>query len=294
MAGGVMVEGEKIVPSLIVLSRLQVIPLLEARREGSTTAVTSLDLGRTESEVRLEPEGVLFPDGRRLSWAAVEAIREGEPVCFLVRDGAVEKIQFFSEALNRFYSLMATPRAPTMLLSGIPMHRIKEIDPHEDTLRKMRTIAPVTGRVLDTATGLGYTAIAAAKTAVEVVTIELDPTVLEVARRNPWSQELFSRPNIRQLIGDSFEVVPTLEAESFARIFHDPPTFRLAGDLYSGEFYRQLFRVLKRGGRLFHYIGDLESSSGGSVAKGAVKRLQEAGFRRVTRRPEAFGLVGDK
>jgi predicted methyltransferase len=294
MGGGITVEGESRGPGLIVLSHRQVAPLLNAREEGQSAAVTSLDLGLTESEVRLEPEGVAFPYGQRLPWGGIEEIREGEPVCFVVQDGTVEKVQFFSEAFNRFYSLMATDRAPTMLLSGIPMHRIKGIDPHEDTLRKIRTIAPVTGRVLDTTTGLGYTAIEAAKTASEVVTIEIDPTVLEVARRNPWSQALFTRPNIRQVIGDSFEEIQGLEDEGFSRIFHDPPTFRLAGDLYSGAFYRQLFRVLKRGGRLFHYIGDLESALGSSVAKGAVRRLQEAGFRRVARHPEAFGLVCDK
>jgi uncharacterized protein len=195
--------------------------------------------------------------------------------------------------MNRFYSLMPTERAPTMLLSGIPMHRIRGIDPHEDTRRKIQAVAPVTGRVLDTATGLGYTATEAANTA-EVVTVEIDPTVLEVARRNPWSRALFDNPRIRQVIGDSYEVLPSLERESFSVIFHDPPTFRLAGDMYSGAFYRELFRVLKRGGRLFHYIGDLESTSGRVVAKGAVRRLQEAGFGRVERKPETFGLVATK
>ena len=42
------------------------------------------------------------------------------------------------------------------------------------------------------------------------------------------------------------------------------------------------------------YIGDLESTSGRVVAKGAVRRLQEAGFTRVDRRPEAFGLVASR
>jgi predicted methyltransferase len=268
--------------------------MLAARREGRDAAITSLDLGLTQTQVALRPEGVLFPDGQELAWERIEEISENEATCYLVEGNIAEKVQFFSPKLNRFYSLMPTERAPTMLLSGIPMHRIKGIDPHEDTLRKMRTLAPVAGRVLDTATGLGYTAIEAARTAEEVVTIELDPTVLEVAWRNPWSRALFSNPRIRQIIGDSFDELPKLPDESFARIFHDPPTFRLAGDLYSLAFYRQLFRVLKRGGRLYHYIGDLESTSGRVVAKGAVKRLQEAGFSRVERRPEAFGLVDSR
>ncbi len=268
--------------------------MLTARKEGRDVVTASLDLGLTPSEVRLEPEGVLFPDGQHLAWPSIEDISQNEATCFVVEGSSAAKVQFFSSTLNRFYSLMPTERAPTMLVSGIPMHRIKGIDPHEDTLRKMRTIAPVTGRVLDTATGLGYTAIEAARTAAEVVTIELDPTVLEVARRNPWSRALFNHPKIQQVIGESFEEVARLADESFARIFHDPPTFRLAGELYSGAFYRQLFRVLQRGGRLFHYIGDLDSTSGRVVAKGAARRLQEAGFARVERRPEAFGLVAQK
>jgi predicted methyltransferase len=75
------------------------------------------------------------------------------------------------------------------------------------------------GQVLDTATGLGYTAIEAAKTAAHVTTIELDPTALEVARCNPWSQALFDNPKIMQRIGDSFDVAETLPmlARTFPR-----------------------------------------------------------------------------
>lgn len=276
---------------MIVLSSHSVAPLLAARLAHGASVSASLDLGLTRSEVALHPNGITLPGGQELGWEQIEEIYRNEATCFLVAGHSMEKVQFFSPNLNRFYSLRPTERAPTMLVSGIPMHRIKGIDPHEDTLRKIRAIAPVTGRVLDTATGLGYTAIEAARSADAVVTIELDPTVLEVARRNPWSRELFANAQIRQIIGDSFEELPKLPDESFTRIFHDPPTFRLAGDLYSAEFYQQLFRVLKRGGRLFHYIGDLDSTSGRVVAKGVVRRLQEAGFARVERRPEAFGVT---
>ena len=181
-----------------------------------------------------------------------------------------------------------------MLVAGFVMHRIKDIDPMQDTKRKISAIAPVVGRVLDTATGLGYTAIEAAKTADEIVTIELDPGAQEMARLNPWSQALFDNPKIRQVMGDAYEVVQTLEDASFSRIIHDPPTFSLAGELYSGAFYRQLHRLLKRGGRLYHYIGDPDSKASGGVTRGALRRLQEAGFTRVVRRPEAYGVVAYK
>jgi predicted methyltransferase len=95
-------------------------------------------------------------------------------------------------------------------------------------------------------------------------------------------------------MGDAYEVVPTFAENSFDRIIHDPPVFSLAGELYSGIFYKQLYRILRKGGRLFHYIGNLESKSSGTVTRGALKRLQEAGFTRVTKRPEAFGVVAYK
>jgi predicted methyltransferase len=279
---------------MIVLSHVTVTPLKTARIEGATAARVSLDLSLSETAVTLDDEGAHLPDGQTLPWPAIDEIAATDNACFLVEDGQATKIQFYSEALHRFYSLYPTKRAPTMMLSGIPMHRIKTVDPWQDTELKMRAMGGVSGNVLDICTGLGYTAIAASRLATKVTTIELDPTVLEVCRRNPWSRELFDNPKIEQVIGNGADVVEGFTNESFSRIFHDPPTFKLAGELYSGEFYGQLFRILKRGGRLFHYIGDLDSTTGRVVAKGVVKRLQDAGFHRVTRRPEAFGIAASK
>lgn len=252
---------------------------------------TSLDLGLTACQVLLTPAGAGLPDGETLPWEGIEEVAGNELTCFEVWDHEVIPIQRFSESLNRFYSLMPTSRAPTLLVSGIPMHRIQGTDPHQDTLAKVRTLVPLTGQVLDTCTGLGYTAIQAARTAEQVVTIELDPAVLEVARLNPWSRSLFENPRIVQIVGDAYDEIEMFEDAVFSRIVHDPPTFSLAGELYSGAFYRQLLRVLRRGGRLFHYIGDLDSRSGRNVAKGVVRRLQEAGFAQIVRKPAAFGVV---
>jgi predicted methyltransferase len=278
----------------IVLSYIQAKDILRARQAGKTTTTVSLDLGLTTTEVAIEQRGVCFSDGQTLSWGDLETIEASERGCFVIEENAPAKIQFFSEETNCLYSLMPTEGAPTMLISGIPMHRIKGTDPHRDTLEKIKAIAPVTGTVLDTATGLGYTAIEAAKTAERVITVEIEPSALEVARLNPWSQALFDDPKITQLVGDVCDEVEGFEDETFTRIVHDPPAFNLAGDLYSGAFYRQLFRVLRRGGRLFHYVGDLGSKSGRVVVKGAARRLQEAGFARVVRRPQAFGLAAYK
>ena len=277
-----------------ILSYLQAESLLKARSSGLETTQVSLDLGMSTVQVSLDASGVNLEDGQKISWDTLEAIDASPSGCFVHAEGEAQAVQYYSEATDRVYSLYPTGGAPTMLVSGIPMHRIKDTDPHRDTLEKIRSIKPLVGWVLDTATGLGYTAIEAARTAEHVTTIELDPTVLKVCRLNPWSQELFHNPRITQLIGDSFDVVGGLEAGSFTRVIHDPPVFSLAGDLYSGEFYQELHRVMRNRGRLFHYIGDPESKSGRNMTASVIRRLEQVGFRQVRRAPRAFGVVAEK
>ena len=279
---------------LPVLSHYQAEELLAGRAAHAPSVTTSLDLGRVQTEVALEGNGALLPDGEVLGWPTVEKIAASENQCFAVEGGEARAIQVFSATTNWARSLYPTRGAPTTLVAGFPMHRIKDTDPWEDTRVKVAALAPVMGNVLDTATGLGYTAIALATTARSVTTIEYDPAALELARLNPWSRELFDNPAITQIVGDASEVVPSFEDGAFDRILHDPPTFSLAGELYSGAFYRELCRVLAKGGCLFHYIGDPGSKFGKRMTTGVVRRLREVGFRRVVPRPEAFGVLAYK
>jgi len=279
---------------LIVLSYVQARLLLAAWRAGETAPRVSLDLNLTQVSVRCDDMGAHLPGDEFLAWSQLEAMAADENSCFLVQAGEAEKIQRFSEETDRYYSLYPTHRAPTLLISGLSMHRIKDSEPHQDTLAKVNTIKPIVGRVLDTATGLGYTAIQAAKRADQVVTVEFDPAVLEVARCNPWSQALFTSPTIEQRIGDSDDVIRTFADGSFDRIIHDPPMFNLAGHLYGADFYRELYRVLAQRGRLFHYIANPDSKSGATITRGVMRRLEEVGFQRISRRPEAFGVIAQK
>ncbi len=278
----------------VILSYVQARPLLEARKRGQATVPTSLDLGISATLVTLSTEGVSFATGEHLDWVSVEKISQSEVNCYIISDKGMQAIQTFSQGTNRFCSLIPTRGAPSMMIAGFVMHRLKEIDPWQHAQRMVAAIAPMSGSVLDTTTGLGYTAILAARSASDVTTIELDPGVQAIAQLNPWSQELFANPKITQVTGDAYEVVPTMADVRFDRIVHDPPTLKLAGSLYSSAFYRELYRVLKRGGRLFHYTGDLKSQAGSGVMRGVVRRLQEAGFSRVVRRTEAYGVVAYK
>lgn len=254
---------------------------------------TSIDLGLSEEMVEKVTRGWQFKSGKVLTFEQVETINENENNCFILENGNLKKVEVFSPRTNRYYSLMPTHKAPTMLVSGIPMHRIKGTTPDEDTKQKIRALGKVYGKILDTATGLGYTAILAAKTAEQVITIEFDPAVHQICRMNPWSAELFSNPRIYRVIGDSADLAPSFDDGFFSAIIHDPPMFSLAGHLYSQSLYHTFFRILKSGGRLFHYIGNPESRYGATVGRGVVERLRKAGFR-VSLKDRAFGVLARK
>ena len=279
-----------------VLSHYQATQLLKARAKQEETVLTTLSLNLTPTEVTLTAEGVILPDQTTLIWSELEYIQEQENACFEIDDeGVAQKINLFSDELQRAYSLFPTLAAPTMLVSGITMHRIVACDPHQDTLNKIKAFGfKLSGKVLDTTMGLGYTAIQAAQTAAHVTTIELDPTVLEICRANPWSQQLFTRDNIERHLGHCWDVIETFKDGSFDQIIHDPPMFNMAGELYSAPFYKELHRVLRNKGQLFHYIGNPNSKSGSINTRGTQRRLKEVGFKRVSARPQAFGLLASK
>ncbi len=282
---------------MITLSRFAALPLLEAHKAGLLELSVSLDLGRTLCLARLGERGAAFPQGATISWPSLTEISESQHGCFSIdpESGDATRIQAFSGATKRHYSLYATESGPpTLLISGIPMHRIKNTDPLRSSEAMLSALGTSSGTALDTATGLGYTALGLAHAAAHVTTIEWDSAAHAICRANPWSEGLFSLPNLETRLGDSFEVVQSFSEGQFAQILHDPPTLALAGQLYSGEFYRRLFRVLRKRGRLFHYIGDPASRTGASTTAGVLKRLKEAGFVKILPAPEAFGVVCEK
>lgn len=274
-----------------IFSHFQTRPLLASNLPETTPLST--DLGKSTIQARQGAEGWRLPDGEVLTHPQIEKISQEENSCYILKNGEITKVEAFSQATNRYYSLMPTEEAPTMLISGIPMHRIKGTTPMMDTRQKIKALGKPYGNILDTTMGLGYTAIMAAKTARSVITIEFDPAVLAICQSNPWSAGLFTHPAISRLIGDSYDLVEVFPDETFNAILHDPPTFNLAGQLYSQDLYNSFFRILKPNGRLFHYIGNPDSRTGASVGRGVVQRLKRAGFS-VASKDRAFGVLAQK
>lgn len=183
----------------------------------------------------------------------------------------------------------------TFEIDGVRMHQTARKSPLQDAADKVAALDPADGMaVLDICTGLGYSALATARRGCFVTTVEKDSNVLQLAGQNKDSKCLFEHPRIRLVNEDAYAFVPTLPDASFDLILHDPPRFSMAGELYSGAFYTHLFRVLKPGGRLFHYTGTPGSGSGKNLPRGVKDRLLAAGFEHVTWVEDLLGFLADK
>ena len=211
--------------------------------------------------------------------------------CYLADAQGVRKVAFFSEVTNKFYKLVPTPDWPTIAISSTPMHRQKS--PKKDTQNKIDFLKPQ-GYVLDTCMGLGYTAILTAQRAKKVITFEKDENVCILARLNPLSQRLFLAENIEIRKADIALGIKEFGNNCFDCIVHDPPTFKLAGELFSRDFYLQLKRVLKFKGRLFHYTPLYKIKQGFDFPGQIKKRLKKAGFREIKYSSQAVGFLCQK
>jgi len=107
--------------------------------------------------------------------------------------------------------------------------------------------------------------------------------VLWLRTLNPWSPDpdaATSGGRLSLTQGDVSEQIETLESRSVDAILHDPPRFGIAGELYSQVFYDQLARVIRPGGRMFHYTGAPNKlTSGRDVPREVARRLEKAGFK---------------
>jgi len=206
-----------------------------------------------------------------------------------------KRVQFFSEDTQRLYQLYGEPA--TLKISGVPMHRHINMTPLQHAQRIVDSVGPH-GTVLDTTTGLGYvTIICAQKPEVKkVITIEKDVNVLEIAKHNPHSAGLFKNNKIESRIADSSDMIGEFKDEQFDTIINDPPTFSIAPDLYTLKFHLQLFRILKKGGKIWHYApepGKLKKE-GQKLKERIIRQMNEAGFQNVRYDENSTGIIAQK
>ncbi|MCD9029009.1 SAM-dependent methyltransferase [Luteimonas sp. BDR2-5] len=186
--------------------------------------------------------------------------------------------------------------APTFEIDGIKMLPTAQLSPFEDARRKVALVAPHGRTVLDTCGGLGYFAACCLEAGVaRIHSFEKNADVLWLRTLNPWSPDPDDDAvggRLQLVHADISEAITRIDDASVDAILHDPPRFGIAGELYSQQFYDQLARVLRRGGRLFHYTGSPNRlTSGRNVPREVQARLQKAGFQA---RPALDGVLATR
>ncbi|MFW9963148.1 MAG: methyltransferase domain-containing protein [Candidatus Sifarchaeia archaeon] len=214
---------------------------------------------------------------------------------YFIREGEIYKAAL---GTDHFYKLHPTgpDTAPALLIDGVLMHRVKDINPITDASMKANLCARPGKDILEICTGLGYSTIACLKKGVRsITTIEIDPSVIELAKLNPWSKQLFTDERVSIILGDAAYKIQEFDTDSFHGVLLDPPRFSMGPELYTSGFYSQIHRVLKPNGMLYHYVGSPGSKHRKiDLQKGIITRLRDVGFQQVRRDSKSFGIVAKK
>ena len=251
--------------------------LLDARDSRASEWTGSLDLGISTTTASLA-EAAWSWQGRHYPYPG----KLKERTIYFWDVDAFSAASRFSDSLIK---LVPTDwGAPTFEIDGIKMLPTSKESPFEDARRKVALIEPHGKIVLDTCGGLGYfAACCLAAGASHIQSFEKNADVLWLRTLNPWSPDPDATENAGRLQlthADISEAINGIADASIDALLHDPPRFGIAGELYSQVFYDQLARVLRRGGRLFHYTGSPNKlTSGRDVPHEVSKRLEKAGFK---------------
>ncbi|MFA6268210.1 MAG: RsmD family RNA methyltransferase [archaeon] len=275
-----------------ILTKKEAEKALNAQKVGHSFVLLSLDLGKTTEKVFLKENKIIIRD-EEISVKELEKIKEN--TCYVIEENKLLAVELFSQETNLYYKLRPTSDWPTIMLSSVPMHRFIHIGPKLHAELMVKEISPVKGKVLDTCCGLGYTSILEAqKDCEEVIVFERDENVLEIAKYNPYSEELFTNKKIKLHKQDVFEGVQKLQKNYFDRILHDPPTVSFAKDLYSPFFYEELLRILKPNGILYHYCPNPGKTKGKEFYLTIIKQLTKVGFSECKYNEKSSGITAKK
>jgi predicted methyltransferase len=266
--------------------------ILDAMDRGDNRIDISVDLHLSRDAFDLRGDELILDAENRLSREELRRIEGKENRIFHLEGGRLEVLEVRGDG---YYKLVPTDQAPLLEISGVKMHISKGINPFESAGQMAAQVVKKGDRVLDTCSGLGYAASAALQLgAREVVSVERSATVMELRKKNPWSQRIFGA-DIQLVHADVDEYIREIAADSFDSVIHDPPRLSLAGELYGERFYREIYRVLRRRGALFHYTGNPHLLKRGTgFTDHAAQRLREAGFTKVVKIVELMGVTAYK
>ena len=272
----------------------------EAMEAGRSFVELSLDLNLSRDRFAIRGDCLVLDNAWEIDIKDLESVASSRQKVFVLSRQGLVPIEVRADG---YYKLVPTDTVPTLEINGIKMHRSKDIDPFVDAREKTKLVVKSQDHVLDTCSGLGYSAVFALKAgAKSVVSTEKSWPVIQIRCQNPWLMAAGNGPmdstsvclspvglspvdaaRIDWVHADITRHIPTLADLSFDSVIHDPPRFTSAtGELYGKQFYTQLFRVMKPVSRLFHYTGSPKKiNHQDRFIKNAIKRLEQVGFSKV-------------
>jgi uncharacterized protein len=262
---------------------------INAIHDGNRSVTLSCDLNLSEVSLGISQSELILDDHTVITLKQLDKIKKTKTRIY-VHDGL--EIRPLEIRNGDYIKLVPTDTAPYLETSGVKLHISKGICPFESAGKMADTVVKKGFSVLDTCSGLGYSALRSAKLgARQTVTVEISSDILQLRSENPWSLALYTNDSIIQKHKDIASFIKSYDADSFDAIIHDPPRFSLAGELYGDLFYRELKRVLKKRGRLFHYTGNPYTvKHGNAFVSGVKKRLYQAGFTTVLPAKNLMGV----
>ncbi len=184
--------------------------ILDALEQNTEEITISLDLGRSKTKVNLSDP----------NWDSTQLLKiaKDPSTVYFIEDGDAFKAAISG---TQFYKLMPSGKgtAPALVISGVAMHRVKDMDPIKDAAMKAKLCAKTGDNMLEICTGLGYSTIECLNRKIRsIVTIEKDKDVIQLSSINPWSRELFSDPKVTLVHGDATEKICDFEDSRFHSI----------------------------------------------------------------------------
>ena len=215
-------------------------------------------------------------DGKPIS-IEVRPVRIKE-VLYAWEDDRWEPLQIYKDG---FYKL--TPgRPPGLVINGFRMY----VEHFSKYIRE--AISHIRPGILawDTCGGLGYSARYLYRRFSRVFMSEKSEAVITLASYNPFSKHIF---RLDSYWADAWEMLGRLDG--LDAVFHDPPSFSQAPDLYSREFSKEVWDRLIPGGVFYHYTGYPGKYRGRKLYVRVMNQMKDIGFRI---KKLSYGILGTK
>ena len=245
---------------------------LIAKKENKTEFETTFDLGISRTTWPIDKFSALLDKCPK--------IRNEDIMYWDGKKGF--KLQISNE--NGIFSLRKDKKEnkPILYINAVKMNVSKDkgIDGYNQDVIKSLEIKS-TDKVLEICTGAGYKTILLAEKAKSVVSIEKSEEVLELMKFNPYTKELLKNSTVK-IVNKNAALYVKKSKEKFTKILHDPPTFKFAPELYTVEFYKDLYGLAEDNALLFHYTGNPGNKfRGKDLASATIERAISAGWKLI-------------